>query len=139
MTSTLKTFFDTTGIDPDVVKSAETLLAERPDLTKSILASLKALSTRQYVALSECLANDQLLASIAENKYKCPVTLEQFLEENNIDVGDGTANEIDEAILLNRAHQFEIALGALPNRLGRTSEPSIFDLRFLYAARIGRD
>jgi hypothetical protein len=81
-------------------------------------------------AVAECMANDQLLASLAENKESQPQTVKQFMEENGIDPNDQTLDEIDEAILQCRACQFEIAIGALRNRLGRTSELSIFDMRF---------
>ena len=138
MTQTLGIYFDATGIDIEVAKSAERLLAERPDLTGRILESLKALKARQFATV-EYLNSDRLVASLAECKETQPQTMAEFLEDQNIDVGEGSANEIDEAILGLRANEFEKALGALPNRLGRSSELSIYDLRFLYIARIGRD
>jgi hypothetical protein len=138
VTFTLGMYLNIEGVEPEKAKSIQALIAERPDLIDLVLNSVAELKEKSN-AVAECMANDQLLASLAEHKESQPQTVKQFMEENGIDPTDHTPDEIDEAIVQCRAHQFDITLGALPNRLGRIEELSIFDLRFLYAARIGRD
>ena len=124
---------DVSGIPLETAHHVQSLLDQRPHLFEPILASVAEL--KKQTASSKYLATDQLLASLAENKETQPVTLAEFLGQDNI-FGLQSGHEIDEAILSIRARRFDTAVNELFHQLLYVSKPQEFDKQFLITARI---